>query len=708
MRLIAMTERPARHLAVGSFIVLVAICVGAVVFQALSSSTPTSSGFGGSSFWDETLLALFAFAFPAVGLVILSRQPRNRIGWLFMGIGLPWSLAVLTDGYARYTVLVQPGGLPGGPEVAAWSAWLWVPGVMSIGSFLLLLFPDGHLASRRWRPVAWLAVGSMVATSVLILVTPGTLAESGFPQLRNPLGIEALRPLLGILPFEVALIPVSVGASVIALILRYRRSRGQERLQMKWLTTAAAASASLYVAVIAITLSSGSGQGPGFAWFQVFQVASLLSLGLIPVACGFAILRHRLYDIDVVINKALVYGSLGAFITAVYVAIVVGIGHAVASGGSPNVGLSIVATAVVAVGFQPVRERVQRFANRLVYGKRATPYEVLSELSAGMAHAVATEELLPQMARIVAEGTGAARVDVWLQVGAAMVLEATSAGSNGLATAMVPVVHGGQASIEGGDVAVPVRHQGELLGLIGVKKPRGETMTPGETKLLEDLASQAGLLLRNVRLLEELRASRRRLVGAQNAERRKIERNLHDGAQQHLVALKVQLALLGRFAADSDRVERMAQQLQDALQDALDDLRDLARGIYPPLLADQGLVVALEAQARKGAAGTTVESDGIGRYAEEVETAVYFCALEAMQNVSKYAEATATVVRLAEIDGYLSFEVEDNGRGFKPEETGYGTGLQGMADRLDAIGGKFEVASEPGRRTQVRGRIRLP
>lgn len=130
--------------------------------------------------------------------------------------------------------------------------------------------------------------------------------------------------------------------------------------------------------------------------------------------------------------------------------------------------------------------------------------------------------------------------------------------------------------------------------------------------------------------------------------------------------------------------------------------------MYPPLLADQGLVVALEAQARKGAAPTTVESDGVDRYPEEVETAVYFCALEALQNVSKYAEATSVVVRLAEIDGYLVFEIEDNGRGFKPDETGYGTGLQGMADRLDAIGGKVEVASEPGRGTRVRGRIRLP
>jgi signal transduction histidine kinase len=701
----AMTERGARRLAVGSFIVIVAICVGAVVFQALSGSTPTGSGFAGSSFWDETLLAIFAFAFSAVGLVILTRQPRNRIGWLFMGIGLPWSLAVLTDGYARYTVLVQPGALPGGPAVAASSAWLWVPGVMLIGTFLLLLFPDGHLPSRRWRPVAWLAAGSMVATSVGILVAPGTLADTGFPQLRNPFGIEALRPLLGVLLFELALVPLSIGASVIALVLRYRRSRGQERLQMKWLTTAGGASASLYVAAVAITLSSGSAQGPSFAWFQVFQVASLLSLGLIPVACGFAILRHRLYDIDVVINKALVYGSLAAFITAVYVAIVAGIGHAVGSSGSPNVGLSILATAVVAVGFQPVRERVQRFANRLVYGKRATPYEVLSEFSGGMAHTVATEDLLPHMARIVAEGTGAARVDVWLHVGSAMVLEATSAGSNGQSSAMVPVVHEDDVSIEGGDVAVPVRHQGELLGLIGVKKSPGETMTPGETKLLEDLASQAGLVLRNVRLIEELKTSRQRLVTAQDEERRRLERDLHDGAQQRIVAIALVLRMVRRLVppdANPDLGARL-DEASEQLTLALSELREFARGIHPAILTDRGLGPALRSLAERSTVPTTVESTLGRRLPAPVEATAYFVVSEGLANVAKYSRAGTVTVTVGEADGTLTVVVEDDGVGGADDSRG--SGLRGLADRVAVVNGTLVVDSPPGRGTRLVCRI---
>jgi signal transduction histidine kinase len=263
--------------------------------------------------------------------------------------------------------------------------------------------------------------------------------------------------------------------------------------------------------------------------------------------------------------------------------------------------------------------------------------------------------------------------------------------------------------------AAAVRHGDELLGALALEKPPNEPLTPTEDKLLQDLASQAGLVLRNVRLtaelqakVVELRASRRRLVRAQDEERRKIERNLHDGAQQQLVALSVQLALLERLAEDPARVRDLASQLEGGVRDALEDLRDLARGIYPPLLADKGLAVALEAQARRAVVSTIVEPDRIGRYPRDVEAAVYFCALEAMQNVAKYAEATSATIRLSERDGALVFEIEDDGRGFDVATAGRGTGTQGMADRLDAIGGTLDIRSVPGRGTVVRGEINLP
>jgi signal transduction histidine kinase len=214
------------------------------------------------------------------------------------------------------------------------------------------------------------------------------------------------------------------------------------------------------------------------------------------------------------------------------------------------------------------------------------------------------------------------------------------------------------------------------------------------------------LVLRNVRLIEELRASRQRLVAAQDEERRKLERNLHDGAQQQLVALSVQLKLAEQLAGkDVEKERELLAKLGSQANAALEDLRDLARGIYPPLLADKGLTAALGSQARKAAVPTAVEADGIGRYPQEIESAVYFCTLEALNNVAKYAEASRAVVRLSQRDGHVEFVVDDDGRGFDARATSYGTGLQGMSDRLDAIGGELVVESQPGAGSTVSGRV---
>ncbi len=422
-------------------------------------------------------------------------------------------------------------------------------------------------------------------------------------------------------------------------------------------------------------------------------------------AVAVAVLKYRLYDIDVVISKTVVYATLAAFFTAVYVAVVVGLGTAIGSTHDPF--LTVAAAAVIAVAFNPVRERARRLADRLVYGTRATPYEVLSEFSEHMAGTYALDDILPRMARVLAEGTGG-RAEIWLRVGDRLRAVATwpSEGASDDPSADRAVVDEDLPAFPGTSKATPVLHRGTLLGAITVTKPQNDPLRPDEGKLIDDVASQAGLVLFNVRLIEELRASRQRLVRAQDEERRRLERNIHDGAQQQLVALAVKANLAKTLAKrDPDKVEVLLGQLKDEATDALENLRDLARGIYPPLLADKGLAAALESQARKSSVPVSLESDGLERYPQEVEAAVYFCCLEALQNISKYAGASTATVRLADGSGTLAFEVIDDGRGFDPGSTGYGTGLQGMADRLDALGGSLEVRSTPGQGTTVAGRV---
>jgi signal transduction histidine kinase len=704
------TERPERRVLVARVflgVFLVGI-VADVVISILNANLTGGGVFSEGPLSDLAFVAGFAM-FPIIGYVLATRQPDNAIGWVMLAMGIFMGLPI--GSYGTYAIHGGPGGPDLGLVLEALDQPGWIPVVAIPATFLLLLFPDGHLPSPRWRWFARILGGGLVFIFLAILFDPAPIEGGTLPSAPNPLGLEFLRPFLEFALVSILIIPIGAVGSLLSLVLRFRRSTGIERLQLRWLVTAASIVAVVYSAGILFSLGAewtgASSTNPG--WLNVLQSVSVLSFGLIPIAIGVSILRYRLFDIDVVINRALLFGALAVFITAVYVAIVAGVGALVGGEASPV--LSAAAAAIVALAFQPIRRRAQRFADRLVYGKRATPYEVLSEFSERVGNAYANEELLPRMARALASGTGAARTDVWVRIGDRLRSEATSPEDAPPADA-IEVANADPRS-SASSIFEPVRHQGELLGGLSIEKKPGDAITATEEKLVRDLAAQAGLVMRNVALTEQLRdhiqqlrASRQRLVSAQDDERRRLERNLHDGAQQQLVALSVKLRLAEQLAdRDPSSVTRLLADLQTEAGDALENLRDLARGIYPPLLADRGLVAALESQARKSVVPVRIEAEGIGRYPQEAEAAVYFSCLEALQNVAKYASASGATVSLSDGDGRLRFEVADDGVGFESTEASHGSGLQGIADRLAALDGELEIRSTPGSGTTVAGTL---
>jgi signal transduction histidine kinase len=629
-------------------------------------------------------------AMSSVGALVAWRRPANRIGWLLLAIAFSATFLDLPHLYVGVAVYVHPGLLP----AALWVNWVgqlvWIFLFAGLLVVLPLLYPTGALLSRRW----FIVLG-LVALPVLLAVV-ASLDPAATAPLPNPAGVKRVAGFLSVLevPFTLSFVAASLLA-IVSLIVRFRRGDERERQQIKWLLAA--------VSVLFVSLLLQ-------LFFPPLQNGPLLPLAAatLPISIGIAILRYRLYDIDLIINKALVYGGLAAVITGVYVLLVVGIGAMI--GSNQRFLLSLVATAVIALAFQPLRQRAQQLANRLIYGKRATPYEALSQFSEHLSETYSHEDILDRMARILGEGTGAEQAEVWVRAGHRLVLASSSPKAAEAPTALV--MQNGALPAMQRDTVVPVSHGGELLGALTVNKKRGETMNSVEQKLVTDLAGQAGLVLKNVGLnqellarLDDLRASRQRLVTAQDEERRRLERDLHDGAQQHLVALKIKLALAEAAAQPETKVRALITQLKQDADAALDTMRDLARGIYPPLLASDGLEAALRGQIRRITVPIELEVDNVPRQPREAEAAVYFCCLEALQNIAKYAQAQRVSLRLWTKDSDLAFRVQDDGKGFDATTVPQGSGLQNMRDRMEALGGSLEVRSSPGRGTAIEGRI---
>jgi signal transduction histidine kinase len=615
----------------------------------------------------------------AVGGSITLRKPSHLIGWLLLGVSLLQGIGILGTSLVRYLYAVNPNG--------GWAGWLLLAtgslGALGYGLllFVVLTFPDGRLPSPRWRWLAGLVLTFLGVSVADIMVSPIPSLPIGLPV--SPLANPALARVLDPMTSEPALglLLLAAGSS---LVWRYRAGGSVVRQQVKWF--------GLGVAVLVIcSVAHGLGSlfigsvPPTSNWGFVGTVIQTVGLLAVPVAIGVAILRHRLFDIDLIISRALTYGALAVLATATYVVLVVGIGALIGRTAGSNLVLSIVATAFVAVAFQPLRQWLDAAANRLVFGRRQAPYESLTGFTRRLAGTYSVHDVLPRMVEVIAEG---------------LRCRATAVMLDGSAQAAAQWPPDTPLPADPPRQVVEVRHQGERHGSLAVWTHAGEDLTTNEERVLSDLALQAGLVLHNARLsselerrLEELRASRLRLVSAQDHERRRLERDLHDGAQHDLVALRMKLGLAEGVARNSStQLATVLAELRDDTAATLENIRRLSRGLYPPLLESQGLAAALSAHARRVPVPVQVHACE-KRFSYDIETAVYFCCVEALQNAAKHACAHQAWISIDEIGGHLRFEIRDDGEGFDVAKANGGSGLQNIRDRVDALEGYFAIHS---------------
>lgn len=674
-------QRALGRLAHGLFLLCAGLVVGTMLLTFVEYARHEVD-VSQSEFLSGFIFLVDGVTFAGIGALIARRQPRNTIGWLLLAVGTLWSVGLPVSTYADYGVNVNPGAVPAPALANALVVWTWVPAVGLMATFVLFLFPDGHLASPRWKWLAWLSATVMVVLSVAFVTDVHAFSGSPLEHVANPLGI-GFPPWVHSAEVGVfVLFPLCILASAVAAIGRYRRSTGVERLQLKWLVTAGAFFAMFFGLMLLLSLVPSIHDNPSLT--SMVNLLLPATFVLVPLAIGAAVLKYRLYDIDVVISRSLVFGSLATFITVVYVTVVVGIGRLFSAGDRPNLALSVAATALVAVAFEPVRDRLQQVANRLVYGERATPYEVLSTFADRVGGAYDARELLPMMARTVAQGVDADSVEVWLRRDDVFVLAATwPTGINARST---------RRSLEelDGDRVTAVRDSDDLLGAVVVTKRLGKQLTPVEDRLLATLASQAGPVMRNLRLIADLRTSRQRLVATQDEERRRLERNLHDGAQQSLVAVALMLRLVQSSVAAGDAgLGATIDQASHELGRAIDELRDLARGIYPAVLRERGLGAALGSLAERSPIPVMIDDRLDQRAPADVEQALYFLGAEVIAG-SVRAQVGEVQLRLEQRAGLVRLEIDDDGP--SADDPVRNLGLQGLLDRVAVVDGSLMVS----------------
>ena len=655
--------------------------------EAMSPQGPSLSGF----LWIVLFIPMYA-----VGAWLTWRLPTHPQPVRLLVAG-----TALLTGDAFWSLLASQPSLINSPWFPVLSTLSLEIGTAGILAFALLIgsYPDG-VVERAWQRVAlrccWLG---LLAPPLALLASPVTpvspWVEDGV-AVPNPYAVSWLgwlaEPALA-LAVENWWITV---VGVVVLSARFVAADAAGRARMRFL---------FLVLVGGLTLWSVGGVASDLgvpddsALVVTFNTLGALTLILIPVAIIYGILRHRLFDLDLVVRKSVAYGAASLLIAAAYAAIAATPGLML--GNRIPVTLAVVITIAAALAFQPLRRRLESAVSRRLFGDRVRQYQLLRNLGTTMEQTAELDELLPRLAHAVRDGVGASWVRVRLRDADGSWLDE-------------PVGVAGEVTGESA-AGVDLVRAGERVGRVDLG-PRPGGYAAADLELLATVAAQATTAVANVRLatqlkegLDELSTSRVRLIAAQDAERRRIERDLHDGIQQEVVALIAGLRLARNRLSRDQLTAAELTELQDQAREMLRDLRELAHGIHPPVLSDNGLVAALESRVSRFPISVQVlADDGLRaeRFSEDVEGAAYFVACESLTNVAKHAGTDGARVRLSHSGGRLSLVVEDDGQGFEPNGVRSG-GLANIRDRVEALHGQLTIESRLGAGTSVRAELPL-
>jgi two-component system NarL family sensor kinase len=645
------------------WVAAVVLVTGAAAFDVVNRAS------GSSDPWLPGIVAA-ALGFCTVGALIAGRHPGNPIGWLILAIGVGNAVSGIGIGYGTWAAM-RPGAAPGA-AVGLWlGKWAWC--AMAVLPAVFLLFPSGTLPTRRLRPVLWAALAVAPVFAAGVAVAPGRLSEA--LPVDNPFAVAAAGLVLDagasvLFVLFVGLLLVALGS----LAWRLRDAVGDERRRLAWVL--------LGSGVLALQLPFEATGVPAIS-----GPTSALFITVFCVSLGIAMVRHRLYEIDFILNRALVYGTLTICLLLLYAGVVALLGAALRD--RAGFAASLVAAGVVAVVLAPLRARLQRGVDRMLYGQRGDPFAVMSQLGRRLERA-APPEMLPALAEEVAATLKLPRVTIELNNG-----DTAAHGAGG-----------------GEPLVLPLAFQGRQVGQL-MLSPRGprEVFSRAERELLDGVARQLGVAAYAVGLTADLQRSRERLVAAREEERRRLRRDLHDGLGPLLAGISLRIAAARNLLragpdGDPDAADVMLDRLDRQTQGAVADVRRLVDDLRPPALDELGLVSAIREQAARfeGTLAVSVEASGeLGDLPAAVEVAAFRIATEAITNSARHAEAHICHVCLTR-DGALQVEVRDDGRGL-PAQIQPGVGLTSIGERAAELGGTWSIGPSPDNGTVVTARL---